>query len=236
MFATLCGGPEHHAGGSAFEPPRWGPRPWPWRRFSLPAADRPRTRTRPAGTYRVKVTSASFPPRQFVGQTSLMKIDVRNTGKKTVPALTVTVNIEGKEGEAARIPFAVHDPAGRASPTATARSGSSPRPTPAWPAPRPRAAPRPPRPDLSLRCAQAGQDGRSDLEAERGAPRQIHVAYEVDAGLDAETEGEDRLRLSRPAAPSSPTSRPRCRKPKSTPPAKSSAEDRKVGRTTPAGA
>jgi len=64
----------------------------------------------PAGTYQVQVTKASFPSKQFVGQTSLMEIDVRNTGKKTVPALTVTVNIEGKEGEGSQIPFAVHDP------------------------------------------------------------------------------------------------------------------------------
>jgi hypothetical protein len=64
-----------------------------------------------AGNFQVKVTGASFPSRQFVGQTTLMKIDVRNTGKKTVPALSVTVNIEGKEGEAAQIPFSVHDPA-----------------------------------------------------------------------------------------------------------------------------
>lgn len=63
-----------------------------------------------AGTFQVKVTGASFPARQFIGQTTLMKIDVRNTGKKTVPGLSVTVNIEGKEGEAAQIPFAVHDP------------------------------------------------------------------------------------------------------------------------------
>jgi hypothetical protein len=63
-----------------------------------------------AGKYPVKVTDASFPSKQFVGQTSLMKIDVENTGKKTVPSLTVTVNIMGKEGEGAQIPFAVHDP------------------------------------------------------------------------------------------------------------------------------
>jgi hypothetical protein len=62
------------------------------------------------GNYEVKVTDASFPSRQFVGQTSLMKIDVTNTGEKPVPALTVTVNVEGKEGEGARIPFAIHDP------------------------------------------------------------------------------------------------------------------------------
>jgi hypothetical protein len=64
----------------------------------------------PAGNYEVAVTEASFPSHQFVGQTSLMKIDVKNTGKKTVPALTMTMNIEGKEGEGSRIPFAVHDP------------------------------------------------------------------------------------------------------------------------------
>jgi hypothetical protein len=63
-----------------------------------------------AGNYQVAVTEASFPAHQFIGQTSLMKIDVRNTGKKTVPALTVTVNIESKEGKAAQIPFAVRDP------------------------------------------------------------------------------------------------------------------------------
>jgi len=70
-----------------------------------------------AGTYQVKVTGASFPAHQFVGQTSLMKIDVENTGDETVPALTVTVNIQGKNGTDARIPFAIHDPqAGLAGP------------------------------------------------------------------------------------------------------------------------
>jgi hypothetical protein len=64
----------------------------------------------PAGNYKVAVTGASFPSHQFVGQTSLLKIDVKNTGEKTLPALTVTVNIEGKPGEDARIPFAVHHP------------------------------------------------------------------------------------------------------------------------------
>jgi hypothetical protein len=64
----------------------------------------------PAGTYQVKVTRASFPSQQVVGQTTLMKIDVENDGKKTVPALTVSVNIKGKEGETAQIPFSVHEP------------------------------------------------------------------------------------------------------------------------------
>ncbi len=63
-----------------------------------------------AGNYEVTVTNASFPSKQFVGQTSLMKIDVENSGDKPVPALTVTVDVEGKEGEGTRIPFAIRDP------------------------------------------------------------------------------------------------------------------------------
>ncbi len=63
-----------------------------------------------SGTYQVKVTKATFPAKQFVGQTSVMRIDVTNTGEQTVPALAITVNIQGKEGEGAQIPFAVHDP------------------------------------------------------------------------------------------------------------------------------
>jgi hypothetical protein len=62
------------------------------------------------GSYEMKVTGASFPSHQFIGQTSLLKIDVRNTGEHTVPDLTVSVNVKGKEGEGAQIPFAVHDP------------------------------------------------------------------------------------------------------------------------------
>ncbi len=69
------------------------------------------------GTYKVAVTDAAFPAKQVVGQTSLMEIDIKNTGKETVPALTVTVNLQGKDGKDARIPFAIHDPqAGLAGP------------------------------------------------------------------------------------------------------------------------
>jgi len=66
--------------------------------------------TEKSGTYRAQVTKAVFPSRQFVGETSLMEIDVRNTGKKTIPMLVITVDVEGKEGENARLPFAIHDP------------------------------------------------------------------------------------------------------------------------------
>jgi hypothetical protein len=64
----------------------------------------------PAGTYDVRVTDASFPTEQRLGQTSLMQLGVRNTGKKALPALTVTVSIAGKEGQASSLPFGIRDP------------------------------------------------------------------------------------------------------------------------------
>lgn len=71
----------------------------------------------PSGTYRVNVTEASFPTKQRLGQTSLLQLGVRNSGKKVVPALTVTITIAGKAGRSSSLPFGVHDPqAGLAQP------------------------------------------------------------------------------------------------------------------------
>jgi hypothetical protein len=63
-----------------------------------------------AGKFPVEVTSARFPTRQTLGQTSLMRLAVRNTGRKALPALTVNVSIAGKEGQASTLPFTIHDP------------------------------------------------------------------------------------------------------------------------------
>lgn len=63
-----------------------------------------------AGTYRVRVTDASFPTEQQLGQTYLLKLGVRNTSDKTIPALTVNVSIKGKEGQGSTLPFGIHDP------------------------------------------------------------------------------------------------------------------------------
>lgn len=63
-----------------------------------------------AGTYDVRVTEAAFPSEQSLGQTSLLKLGVRNTGKKTVPTLAVTISVAGKLGEQSALPFGVHDP------------------------------------------------------------------------------------------------------------------------------
>lgn len=64
----------------------------------------------PAGTYEVEVTEASFPAKQFLGQTSLLKLGVENSGDETVPALTVTISVAGKLGAASGLPFGIHDP------------------------------------------------------------------------------------------------------------------------------
>jgi hypothetical protein len=64
----------------------------------------------PSGTREVKITTASFPSEQSLGQTSLMKIGVRNESEDTIPALTYTVSIAGREGSDSTLPFAIRDP------------------------------------------------------------------------------------------------------------------------------
>jgi hypothetical protein len=64
----------------------------------------------PAGTYDVRVTDAAFPTEQRLGQTSLMHLGIRNTGKKPLPTLTVTISIAGKEGQASSLPFGTSNP------------------------------------------------------------------------------------------------------------------------------
>jgi hypothetical protein len=63
-----------------------------------------------AGKFPVEVTSAQFPTRQHLGQTSLMRLGIRNAGRKALPALTVNVSVGGKEGRGSTLPFAIHDP------------------------------------------------------------------------------------------------------------------------------
>jgi hypothetical protein len=64
----------------------------------------------PTGTFHVKVNEASFPTAQKLGQTSLLTLGIRNTGKRTVPGLTVTFTIAGKRGVNSSLPFGVSDP------------------------------------------------------------------------------------------------------------------------------
>jgi hypothetical protein len=63
-----------------------------------------------AGDFPVKVVTAEFPTEQRLGETTLLRLGVRNTGRKTVPALNVTISVGGEEGKTSSIPFAIHDP------------------------------------------------------------------------------------------------------------------------------
>jgi hypothetical protein len=64
----------------------------------------------PGGTFHVKVTEAAFPTAQKLGQTTLLKLAVRNTGKRTVPGLSVSFTIAGEQGVNSSLPFGVRDP------------------------------------------------------------------------------------------------------------------------------
>jgi hypothetical protein len=72
--------------------------------------DEPSGATEPAGTYRARVVTAEFPTAQQLGQTSLLRLGVRNTGRKAIPALTVTISIAGREGRTSSLPFGFRDP------------------------------------------------------------------------------------------------------------------------------
>jgi hypothetical protein len=63
-----------------------------------------------AGNYPVSVTEATFPTKQELGQTSLLRLGLRNDGSKTIPALTVNFTVAGKEGRTSNLPFGIHDP------------------------------------------------------------------------------------------------------------------------------
>jgi hypothetical protein len=62
------------------------------------------------GNYEMKVVKAAFPGDQHLGQTSLMKIAVRNTGNKAVPAAAITISVAGEEGQTSALPFGIRDP------------------------------------------------------------------------------------------------------------------------------
>lgn len=64
--------------------------------------------------YHVRLEESEFesdtPFAQEVGETNLMHLAFKNYGKNVVPNFNVTIGIDGKEGEASALPFAIHDP------------------------------------------------------------------------------------------------------------------------------
>ncbi len=63
-----------------------------------------------SGEFPVKVVMAEFPTEQRLGETVLLRLGVRNTGERAVPALTVTVSVGGRAGRTSSLPFTIHDP------------------------------------------------------------------------------------------------------------------------------
>ena len=63
-----------------------------------------------SGKFKVKVTEADFPTVQRLGQTSQLRLGIRNAGDRTVPGLTVSFTIKGRQGEDSALPFGVSDP------------------------------------------------------------------------------------------------------------------------------
>ena len=64
-----------------------------------------------AGAYHVKVVRAGFPPKQQLGETALLRLGVRNTGRKPLPALTVSISGGDKLSRNSALPFGYRDPA-----------------------------------------------------------------------------------------------------------------------------
>jgi len=63
-----------------------------------------------AGAYPVKIVTAEFPAKQRLGETTLLRLGVRNTGRKALPALTVTISVGGEEGANSSLPFGYRSP------------------------------------------------------------------------------------------------------------------------------
>lgn len=60
--------------------------------------------------YQLEMVHENFPATQRLGETTLLELGVRNTGKTTVPALTVTITGNGEEGRNSTLPFGFRNP------------------------------------------------------------------------------------------------------------------------------
>jgi hypothetical protein len=63
------------------------------------------------GTYHVKVVKAEFPPKQLLGQTTLLRLGVRNTGRRALPTLTVSISGGDEQSRDSALPFGYRDQA-----------------------------------------------------------------------------------------------------------------------------
>ena len=161
-----------------------------------------------AGKYPVKIVTAEFPAKQRLGETTLLRLGVRNTGHKTLPALTVTISVGGKEGRNSSLPFGYRDPApGLAQPDRPVWVLSAALPESRTAPPKRAGAETVEPQDLRLRPAEAGCDDRSGLEAERGQNRRTTSSSTKSAPASAARRRRRPRPGPKPAAPSRRRSR-----------------------------
>lgn len=63
-----------------------------------------------AGVYPVEIVTADFPQKQRLGETTLLRLGVRNSGQETVPGLTVSFTTGGSQGADSTLPFGYRSP------------------------------------------------------------------------------------------------------------------------------
>lgn len=64
----------------------------------------------PAGAYEVELLEAELPPKQRLGETTLLRLGVRNSGDEAVPGLTVSFTTGGEQGVNSSLPFGYRSP------------------------------------------------------------------------------------------------------------------------------
>jgi hypothetical protein len=69
--------------------------------FAVACGDERQDADAPSGRFELDVTEASFPAQQRIAEASTLRLEVENTGDRTVPDLAVTVETApGEEGQA----------------------------------------------------------------------------------------------------------------------------------------
>jgi hypothetical protein len=75
--------------------------------FAVACGDERQDADAPSGQFDLDVTDASFPAKQRIAETSMLKLEVENTGDRAVPNLAVTVETEPAQEGQAPVAFAL---------------------------------------------------------------------------------------------------------------------------------
>jgi hypothetical protein len=143
-----------------------------------------------AGKYPVKVVAAEFPAEQRLGETTLLRLGVRNTGKKALPALTVTISVGGKEGQDSALPFGYRDPSpGIAQPDRPIWALSAHYPKANGSSERAGAETANPK-TFDFGPLQAGKTTEAVWKLSAVKAGDYHLFYEIDAGLGGTAAAE----------------------------------------------